>query len=597
MTTTQYIGARYVPIFADPSEWNNTRTYEPLTIVMHDGNSYTSRQYVPKGIDISNDDFWALTGNYNAQVEAYRKDVLRLEDEVDAEQARATAAETKLTEDLASEVERATAAEGVLQTNINAEVERATAAESVLQTNINAEVERATAAENKINTTFTLVKTLYDYGAVGDGVTDDTASILDALNNEETVYITPGVYRIATVLNPNGKCNLIGLGGVFKIDSRDSSEYAFNFSNDTVIDNVTFTSTVDKTTNGINGSLKDAPTSNVGVMAVRNADYVKVTNCTFINTYLTIFVNGVTRNTDVVIENCMFENAYSGIFSNNADVYMKDCRIEFSDYANTYYHLAYPSQESNLDHLILDGCSASIANPQTPHSNPTIFSLNSTASISQTVKEVTVRNCNLKNVRLFYLTASAVTINNLIVDGNVCVYDCVPGTYTNVINYTDGTYAVTNCVFKNLNISASAIHLTAPSTQNVLIKNCNLVNFRIADQSGGASNENCIIKLTNCSIESGRGLGFIRCNLEFLNCTIITNATSSAYVMFIPDANTPLLKLSNCAIKGGGSSCYIFSKNSTADNTIVLGTVFNDVQNTFLGEQKLVNCIRNNVAI
>lgn len=68
----QYIGARYVPLFADPAEWDNTKTYEPLTIVLHKGNSYTSRQYVPAGIDITNNDYWALTGNYNAQVEAYR---------------------------------------------------------------------------------------------------------------------------------------------------------------------------------------------------------------------------------------------------------------------------------------------------------------------------------------------------------------------------------------------------------------------------------------------------------------------------------------------------------------------------------------------
>lgn len=69
----QYIGARYVPLFANPAEWNNTKTYEPLTIVLHEGNSYTSRQYVPAGIDITNNEYWALTGNYNAQIEAYRK--------------------------------------------------------------------------------------------------------------------------------------------------------------------------------------------------------------------------------------------------------------------------------------------------------------------------------------------------------------------------------------------------------------------------------------------------------------------------------------------------------------------------------------------
>ena len=49
---TQYVGARYVPLFANPAQWTNDRQYEPLTIVLHQGNSFTSMQYVPIGIDI-----------------------------------------------------------------------------------------------------------------------------------------------------------------------------------------------------------------------------------------------------------------------------------------------------------------------------------------------------------------------------------------------------------------------------------------------------------------------------------------------------------------------------------------------------------------
>lgn len=75
MAVRQYIGARYVPEFANPLEWNKESTYEPLTIVYNAGNSYTSRQAVPAGIDITNNDYWALTGNYNAQIEQYRKEV------------------------------------------------------------------------------------------------------------------------------------------------------------------------------------------------------------------------------------------------------------------------------------------------------------------------------------------------------------------------------------------------------------------------------------------------------------------------------------------------------------------------------------------
>lgn len=72
----QYVGARYVPVFADPLEWGDQREYEPLTIVAHQGNSYTSVQSVPVGIDLANTEYWAQTGNYNAQIEAYRQEVL-----------------------------------------------------------------------------------------------------------------------------------------------------------------------------------------------------------------------------------------------------------------------------------------------------------------------------------------------------------------------------------------------------------------------------------------------------------------------------------------------------------------------------------------
>ena len=77
MAVTQYIGARYVPLFADPIDWDINKGYEPLTIVYYQGNSYTSKQHVPSGTDITNTDYWALTGNYNAQIEAYREEVLQ----------------------------------------------------------------------------------------------------------------------------------------------------------------------------------------------------------------------------------------------------------------------------------------------------------------------------------------------------------------------------------------------------------------------------------------------------------------------------------------------------------------------------------------
>ena len=83
MTVREYIGARYVPLFM--GEWDSTATYEPLSIVQYQGNSYTSRQYVPSGIEITNTAYWANTGNYNAQVEAYRAEVSRYRTETEGQ--------------------------------------------------------------------------------------------------------------------------------------------------------------------------------------------------------------------------------------------------------------------------------------------------------------------------------------------------------------------------------------------------------------------------------------------------------------------------------------------------------------------------------
>ena len=90
MSVREYIGARYVPLFADPIDWDSTKTYEPLTVVYNQGNSYTSRQYVPAGIDISNDTYWARTGNYNAQIEQYRSEVATFDDRITTNETNIT---------------------------------------------------------------------------------------------------------------------------------------------------------------------------------------------------------------------------------------------------------------------------------------------------------------------------------------------------------------------------------------------------------------------------------------------------------------------------------------------------------------------------
>lgn len=88
MYNNKYIGMRYVPKFHtfndNTSEWtqqkSSTTQFENLEIVTYQGNSYTSKQIVPMGIDINNSLYWACTGNFNAQLAQIEENIGTIND-------------------------------------------------------------------------------------------------------------------------------------------------------------------------------------------------------------------------------------------------------------------------------------------------------------------------------------------------------------------------------------------------------------------------------------------------------------------------------------------------------------------------------------
>lgn len=85
----QYIGARYVPKFYENSsgtaEWRSGVTYEPLTIVTYNGNSYTSKKAVPAeiGNPSANSEYWVATGIFNEQLNDLSNRVSTFESSLD----------------------------------------------------------------------------------------------------------------------------------------------------------------------------------------------------------------------------------------------------------------------------------------------------------------------------------------------------------------------------------------------------------------------------------------------------------------------------------------------------------------------------------
>jgi|SRR5699024_831928 len=103
-----YVGNRYVPKIM--GTWDKLKDYEGLSIVTWEGVSYTSKKRVPAGVDILNEEFWVVTGNYHQQVENYRQELREVQGQVNDELERV---EKELDEEVDS-----------IKTNLNSELEK-----------------------------------------------------------------------------------------------------------------------------------------------------------------------------------------------------------------------------------------------------------------------------------------------------------------------------------------------------------------------------------------------------------------------------------------------------------------------------------------
>lgn len=80
--TTQYIGARYVP--RHMGEWDADTQYGALDVVLYtDGNSYTAKQYPPKGTLPTDGKYWALSAQFNQQLAGLEDDITRINEQIE----------------------------------------------------------------------------------------------------------------------------------------------------------------------------------------------------------------------------------------------------------------------------------------------------------------------------------------------------------------------------------------------------------------------------------------------------------------------------------------------------------------------------------
>ena len=274
----QYVGARYVPKIV--GEWDKALQYEALSVVTYKGNSFTSKVPVPANVEINNTDYWINTGNYNAQVEEYRK-------------------ETLATKELANNTNSDLQAFKKNQTNTNNE--------------INTKINSTTSALNNLkNVVFdgdtpsviTVAKEGGRFHTINEAIT--FAKKYCSRDTRVTILIYGGVYRESIVLTKNPGIDLVGIGMPEIISDAPYPNGPANIYGDTYIEGIYFHSTGK---NSYAFHLDGSTDTSCGTS-------VYVVNCKFVSDNQPALGCGCTRGCKYTFINCLFYGT-DGIYVHN----------------------------------------------------------------------------------------------------------------------------------------------------------------------------------------------------------------------------------------------------------------------------------------
>lgn len=203
MAIKKYIGARYAPQFM--GAWDKASEYAALSVVYTNDQSYVSRKTVPANTEITNTEFWIKSADWNAQVtqynqnvERYEKEVLKYSDTVN-DLVGKTVYTYNTKDDMAAD--KRVQLNDTLMTCGYAEVgDNGGSFYKVVETTS----AKAIALQNglfaipfTLNDSIQSYATPEDFGAIGDGVTDDTEAINKALEHSNVLNMSAKTYLVS----------------------------------------------------------------------------------------------------------------------------------------------------------------------------------------------------------------------------------------------------------------------------------------------------------------------------------------------------------------------------------------------------------------
>lgn len=169
--------------YADPINWNITHQYQANTVVIDPatGIAYLSTKPVPNNILITDTNYWTPIFDLSQLFE-------EIEDKINTEETAREEADTALQ-------------------NKDVELQNAIDTEKAARESAIADI------INDIENVHTTYVNVLNYGAVGDGITDDSDAILAAFEGgHKMVYLPAGVYNISKTIVMPEHSGLIGDG-------------------------------------------------------------------------------------------------------------------------------------------------------------------------------------------------------------------------------------------------------------------------------------------------------------------------------------------------------------------------------------------------
>lgn len=233
-----------------------------------------------------------------------------------------------------------------------------------------------------------------DFGAVGDGITNDTAAIQAAINASynKTLLIPYGTYLVTgDTLAAAGSIRMMGdAGAVLKLKTSANSDYLLSLNSaadDFVFDNITF---------DVNQPTSDAWTNTL--VQISAASRVRFIGCKFINSASSAF--GGTANNgygiyllgaydNICVEDCYFERHKYGVITEPSST-GKDITVRNS----SFFEMAGDGVEINVptgscDNVLVDGCTfRSLGSNSTARG----FGVGASGAVGSTITDLMVTN-------------------------------------------------------------------------------------------------------------------------------------------------------------------------------------------------------------